>query len=520
MKRRRSNNMLAAVSLFPFLAVLICTFGVLIILLVLVVKSADEDKQTRIASENSGYQEQLDDLENILGLQNIRIKGLTELRPQLIKNLEDERTVRAHLNYEIKALEERLTLHRKTIERLRSREKESMEQIASTSDDLAAQLAQQESELDELLQQAEFAQQTTYSILPYNGNNGTNRRPIYIECTKDKLILQPHRIEIDRRDFANVRQPGNPLDAALIAVREYYLKFDLVDDGFPYPLLVVRPDGAESYVMARHAMAGWDDEFGYELVSGDKAIDFGVQDPQLSDAIEEAIDESKKRFAMIEMKKIQERSFQTRKGFRSGSDGQSQGGGGGLRASNQFGGFVNQKTGVRATSHQQQRESADGDVRNPSDAGDAGDSNQFAGNARIGTTGNQFGSQSTGNSAAGSSSIADERGEGWALPTRSPGAVGYLRPVRIYCEDQRLIIDSAQGDGITSTIVIGNDPQEAVVDLVEVLWKKIDSWGLAGVNGFWRPHLKVYVMPGAQTRFAELKDLLEDSGLEVEAINE
>ena len=95
-----------------------------------------------------------------------------------------------------------------------------------------------------------------------------------------------------------------------------------------------------------------------------------------------------------------------------------------------------------------------------------------------------------------------------------------MRPVRIYCEADRLTVDSAQGDGITSTIVIGDDPQEAVVGLVETLWKKIDAWGLAGVNGFWRPHLKVFVMPGAQTRFAELKGLLKDSGLEVEAINE
>ena len=518
MKRRRSNNMLAAVSLFPFLAVLICTFGVLIVLLVLVVKSADEDKKSRIASENSGYQAQLFDLENTLGLQNIRIEGLTELRPKLIKDLEDERTVRAHLNHEIKVLQERLTLHRKTVERLRSREKVSVEQIASTADELKATLAERESELDELLQQAEFAQQTTYSILPYNGNNGTNRRPIYIECAKDRLILQPHGIEIARGDFANVRLPGNPLDAALIAVREYFIKLDLVGDkGFPYPLLVVRPEGAESYVMARHAMSSWDDEFGYELVSGDKAIDFGAQDPQLSEAIEEAIDESKKRFALIEMKKIQERAFQSRNRFRSGGSGESRDGGGGLRASNQFGGFVNQKTGVKATSHQQQREAGGDEVRN---ASDSGDSNQFAGNSRIGATDGQSNSQSNGNSATGSSSIANERGEGWALPTRSPGAVGYLRPVRIYCEADRLTVDSAQGDGITSTIVIGDDPQEAVVGLVETLWKKIDAWGLAGVNGFWRPHLKVFVMPGAQTRFAELKGLLKDSGLEVEAINE
>ena len=46
---------------------------------------------------------------------------------------------------------------------------------------------------------------TSYAIVPYDGPNGTHRRPIYIECTAQGVILQPegdragsHRISTDR----------------------------------------------------------------------------------------------------------------------------------------------------------------------------------------------------------------------------------------------------------------------------------------------------------------------------------
>ena len=53
MRRRRRTRTSLGVSLFPFLAVLICTLGVLIVLLVLAVRSAD----VRASKEQSDHQE-------------------------------------------------------------------------------------------------------------------------------------------------------------------------------------------------------------------------------------------------------------------------------------------------------------------------------------------------------------------------------------------------------------------------------------------------------------------------------
>jgi len=262
--------------------------------------------------------------------------------------------------------------------------------------------------------------------------------------------------------------------------------------------------------MARRAMAHWDDEFGYELVSAEKSLDFGKQDDQLAGIVREAVNESKQMMARVEMNKLQQRRWRSGDVRRAG----------GLSASSTLGGFVKQD-GVKPMSHES---SEAGSVRHANQGGLSEDSsNDFApanqtGANRVAGANGANGGNANGRSQPGS--IANERGAGWALPTRAPGAVGYLRPVRVYCDTDRLIIDTAQGDGVSSTIMIGESADTAVVQLVEGLWKKIDSWGMAAVNGYWRPHLKVFVMPGAQTRYGQLKDLLHNSGLEIEAINE
>ena len=41
------------------------------------------------------------------------------------------------------------------------------------------------------------------------------------------------------------------------------------------------------------------------------------------------------------------------------------------------------------------------------------------------------------------------------------------------------------------------------------------GWGTAGKNLYWRPTLLMEVKPGAADRYAELKSLLENSGLDI-----
>ncbi len=60
----------------------------------------------------------------------------------------------------------------------------------------------------------------------------------------------------------------------------------------PYPLLVVRPDGIETYGAARKAMLDWDDQFGYELVPADVKLAFSKPDANLKQRVEIAIREA------------------------------------------------------------------------------------------------------------------------------------------------------------------------------------------------------------------------------------
>jgi hypothetical protein len=111
-------------------------------------------------------------------------------------------------------------------------------------------------------------------------------------------------------------------------------------------------------------------------------------------------------------------------------------------------------------------------------------------------------------------SLATQRGSNWALPTQTPGATGYLRPVRIVCGADFLELQSANGSA--RRIPMLAQTASAVDPLVDEIWKKIDSWGISGANSFWKPQLRISILPGGEARFEELKGLLYESGLLVE----
>ena len=52
-------------------------------------------------------------------------------------------------------------------------------------------------------------------------------------------------------------------------------------------------------------------------------------------------------------------------------------------------------------------------------------------------------------------------------------------------------------------------------EFVSDVWQHMKGWGPAGKGLYWRPTLVVDVKPGAADRYAEVKTLLDDSGLDV-----
>ena len=493
------------VSLFPFLAVLICTLGVLIVLLVLAVQSANvtaTGKQEEAAEQNRNTESQIAKLQSDVEFEKDIAESLKEIRPDVSKRLSQVREYRAHLEREIKDLEKQAG--RLAAELVAFEKSESSQPPATPEriEQLELEVSKAELLLAEKRTQIPTVTKKKYSIVPYHGSGSTKRIPIFVECTNDRLILRPWNIELTKADFAFPVLPGNPLDAALLAVRNYFSEFKLVDDGMrPYPLLVVRPSGAQTYGLARRAMSSWDDEFGYELVGAGKDLEFGAVDLQLQQRISEAVEIAKRNQRSIAAR----RNAQAPPG-RIGTATQQPGGG--FRASNQHGGFVREN---QQTNFQQNQPKSSTQQASQIPSAEFGESVEHA-------SGKQNLKQHKENGSSTVQAIAQQKGANWALPTQTAGAVGYVRPVTLLCDANSIVLQNANGQ--QERIDLGNNPStipsSAIDRLVTIIWARIETWGIAGARAYWKPTLAIKVLGGGESRFEQLGVLLDQSGLGIE----
>lgn len=500
MRRRRRNQELLTVSLFPFLAVLICTFGVLIILLVIVVKAADHQAEVAQAEQDQIQQQDLDKLQLDLEMQQLKVQGYESSREELLKKLSDEKTRRALIQANIDKLSQERKL---LVGRMKALNSESIDSDTEFKQEIAAlqqQLADQKEMLKKRRQAAAAAPvEVRYSIVPYDGEGGTTRRPIYIECRKDELILQPYEITLTTKDFIQPILPNNPLDAALITTREYFLKNRLfLRGGTPYPLLIVRPGGSQSYALARQAMRSWDEEFGYELVAFDKELTFGKPDSQLEKEMRLAIEAARNR----QREHVAEEFLLQRD-----IDDQIKNAGG-ADTSNFFSGTdrpANQRGSIKRTSATVTVVNEDGiEQTQDSEALESGDTldSKAKRNADIAAR-----------NIDGSESIAEERGRNWALPSNAASAVAYHRPVKLYLTNDQIVVEADSQNLNRLFIPVDYANMNAALEqLVEAIWHRIDNWGVAGAGGYWKPELNVIVLPGCETKFTRMQALLDQSG--------
>jgi len=281
---RRHN---VGVALFPFLAVLICTMGALIVLLVLLVQQARVDASTiarhTAAPDDRQLRERIEDAQ-------WRRETLEGSRTEKTQELADSRGKLAHLEEHLQRLQERA---KELLERARLIDQGSQlraEDLAVIRDELArvqAQIEEQKKKIDGAKKDA--GKESWYALVPYVGPQGTRRRPIYLECTEQGVIVQPEGLLLRAQDFQGPLGPGNPLDAALRIIRAHLEQVHGAKAGQPYPLVIVRPSGVTAYGAARSALKSWDDEFGYELIGDDKRLDFGTPDPALAAALERTV---------------------------------------------------------------------------------------------------------------------------------------------------------------------------------------------------------------------------------------
>ncbi len=431
------------------------------------------------------------------------------------------------------------------LDQLESGKKSTQQGAESELATLAIKIGQLEREVE--LARNEAAQRSAaYAIVPYEGPHGTRRRPIYIECRSDGLVLQPEGVYFGLEDFEGPLDAGNPLDVALRAVREYLTAQQSQrgsEESEPYPLMLVRPSGIAYFYAGRAAMKSWGTEFGYELVGEDWDLDYPRPDPALQRAIAEAVEPARVRqqrliaAAPSEYGGASSRPVYTVTPFRGGV--RSRGGSGDGEESSPFGlrpggtreRYGNQyENGERAQANQAGGPSREaGKSGQGASGGDRDDSKQPGGSSGSsrGQSGGSSGGSGTqtgdsrdpseasppGRNPEAPQSLAKTRGRNWGLPDATQTAVAITRPIRVECHPDRFEIVPEAGLGQRKMVAVTGSTEASVDSFVSTVWDYMEGWGKAGRGMYWRPMLNVYVAPGAELRRVELEALLRDSGL-------
>ena len=317
--RRNSSAKGNPVSLFPFLAVLLCTMGSLLGVLLIMADLAKHERQEAL-NEQQEELAQKEEEKSVVS-EDVEKPDYEQLLTQIEEKKKQIRDIQERLNSRLTAsrlalsgIESELGDLRTQVELLRNDALKLGGQLeALDTEFLKEQLAAMESDLADKKKELEGLREKNrdtkpgLAVIPHKGQYNTNRYPIYVVCTSHGVLLQPEGIYLTASDFACNLSLGSPLEAAMRAKREYLLKqnaFDPVQDGEPYPLILVRPDGIEYYYAARMAISAFGDDFGYKLI-GEKQADelvYPPEDSEMTAAIQEAVDRA--RINMREMAKM------------------------------------------------------------------------------------------------------------------------------------------------------------------------------------------------------------------------
>lgn len=541
----RNRSAIPGLSLFPFLAVLLSTMGILVLLLFVSIRMAAQAAAADQENSSAAVEQELQQLEAGTSLANIRIAGWEEARLRLNDRLQSSRirqnTLLSQLDElksEVNDLQSQLAA---SDQAPGGNDTEQLDSLKREAETLRASIASAQAEPE-----AESVQQASvmYNLVPTQSPGGTARRPIYVECTGSAVVLQPLGIRLTAADFAAPEMPGNPLDAALSEIREYWLRNDVAgDQGRPYPLLVVRPEGASAWAATRRAMQGWSDEFGYELVADDLSLDFGPSDPVLAERVNAAIARARQTMAAFQRQRQEQQRL-----HEAAQQSQLAALVSGMKASRTSGGFVTSGApapgakGGFADDHRDSRtgdgfgngNSADGNAGEFSETQEAlaGDGkgelssgqNGPAGSPEGSSTDSNSGANAGGGNASGSQAssgasapcLAEQRGSDWALQKTDQQTTGYRRPIVAWCDGESLRLEPGELTWMAAeTVSLSVDPG-SVGDQVAVSVRRfVEGWGAPPERGFWRPELRIRVLPGGEQKVAELRQLLRDSGIEL-----
>lgn len=280
------------ISLFPFLAVLLCTMGALLVVLVIFSRSSAEQASEADEAANA-------ELEAARAALLARLDEFERQKRDASERLSQARLRLAGIEEHARGLQDEMTSIQASLSALVGKKSGPVD--AAQDAELAARLAKARESL-ELAKAEAGTKPPAYAVVPYEGASGTRRRPLYIECCGDGVFLQPEGIRLKPSDFEGPPGPGNPLASALRAAREHLAsRPDAAGttESQPYPLLLVRPSGVMAYYAARESIGSWGSDFGYQLVDEDWQLAFPAADPMLADVETRAIEEARGRLQWL-----------------------------------------------------------------------------------------------------------------------------------------------------------------------------------------------------------------------------
>lgn len=284
---------------FPFVAVLLCAMGGLILLLLVLDRRAKivAQAQAREAWQQALEQrfrkrlQQAEEMARLLTarqaewqqqkekLQVTLVAHQQQLRQQMQQMHRDFSTATARIAQE-KAQQAELLRQIASVEgemrRLRmelASDPQHKRQQEVLQDRARAELLRLHEELAQLqqtlchLQELRQRQQQTFSLIPYAGRRGENRKPLYVECTGTGLIFHPQRTHLRQPELSpqRVRQE---LDRRLAAAGDK----DSVKERL-YLFVLVRPAGLQLYYLMQMATVGLPVDMGYEFIDDDWVLD-------------------------------------------------------------------------------------------------------------------------------------------------------------------------------------------------------------------------------------------------------
>ncbi len=325
-----------AVSLFPFLAVLVCVMGSLIFLLLTTTKRmhdvvAAEAEAAAIAAVESAEstmpmiapEPPVELPATELGTPAVPV--VLDAAPPVADNSAERAKLERALNDQLAALERRRqelsdsVQKQRVLQQAAQRKALAVEQSVGASEtrlrglavqieDAAAEkaaapeLAALEERITELRRKLRQLQNrpaegvTKFAVIPFDVRSGTTRRPILIECTDGGLRFLPEDIVIRPSDLEGFTDRYNPLLAGANALMSYWTAWsmrqpDPDEQPEPYVLLIVRPSGTVGYYVAMQMLSALKVPHGYELIEDSVTLEPPPLDPEAQRLCREAVEQ-------------------------------------------------------------------------------------------------------------------------------------------------------------------------------------------------------------------------------------